>query len=393
MRVLHVLPSIAPSYGGPSAALIGLSRALSSRKVYSETVTTDLGLDKSGELNYGRLVEFNGVNVRYFPRRLPALLPRDFALSPKLAQWLKANIREYDIVNVHGLFTYPNSVAANIAYRAGVPYVIRPCGMLDPWCLNQGRAKKIVYLKLFDGKHLSRASAISFTTEKEAELAYRAKQQPDGVVIPLGVSQVNHSQQQPENFPFDPDKKVILFLARLDQIKGVDLLLEALVRLKEARNDFLCAVAGSGDAVYEAKVREEVKSRGLSEVVWFGGFVGGDRKQQLLKRASCFVLPSYHENFGVSVAEAMAAGCPVVISDQVNIHQEIFESRAGLVVRCDADELFNALDELLSDEAVRREMGINGQELVREKYDWDRISEKVIALYENCIEQNSRRLK
>jgi glycosyltransferase involved in cell wall biosynthesis len=391
MRVLHVLPSIAPSHGGPSSALIGLSQALSERDVDSETITTDLGHDDEHDLKYGRLVEFNGVNVRYFPRLFPTWLPRDFALSPQLARWLKAHIRNYDIVNIHGLFSYPNSIAAHIAYRAGVPFVIRPCGMLDPWCLKQGRIKKSAYLKLFDKNLLRHAAAISFTTEEEAKLAYRVKHQSNGVVIPLGVKLIEDGSQKQEDFPFPGDKKIILFLSRLDQKKGLDLLLPSLVRLGDARDDFLCVIAGSGDETYEAKIKAEVKTKKLEDVVWLSGFVKGNQKYQLLKRAHCFVLPSYQENFGISVVEAMSAGCPVIISDQVNIHREVSDSCAGRVVRCDVDEIFSALDELLSDEAMRQKMGINGQKLVQEKYNWDTISERVLSLYQTCIEQNSSR--
>lgn len=392
MRVLHVLPSLAPSYGGPSAALIGLSRALSMRQVYSETVTTDLGYEGTHAFDYGGLAKFNGVNVRYFPRRLHTLLPRDFALSPRLARWLKTNIRDYDIVNIHGLFSYPTTVAANIAYRAGVPYVIRPCGMLDPWCLGQSRLKKSAYLRFFDDRLLRHAAAISFTSQEEAKLAHKVKHQPYGVVIPLGINPIEEFSAEIEDFSLLRNKKVVLFLSRLDKKKGLDLLMSSLVHLKKTRDDFLCVIAGSGPADYEAQLRAEVKSRKLEDVVWFSGFVEGDRKRQLLKAATCFVLPSYQENFGISVAEAMAAGCPVVISNQVNIHREISASSAGLVVRCDVDELSRALDELLSNEAMRVRMGINGQKLVREQYNWDKISEEVLSLYQTCIAQHPRPL-
>jgi glycosyltransferase involved in cell wall biosynthesis len=390
MRVLHVLPSIAPSYGGPSTALIGLSNALSARGVYTETVTTDLGMEEGRNLNYGGLSEFRGVKVRFFPRMLPARLPRDFALSPKLGGWLKAHIRDFDIVNIHGLFNYPNSVAASIAYKAGVPYVIRPCGMLDPWCLKQSRFKKVAYLKLFGYRHLRNAAAFSFTTSEEEKLAYKVARQPPGVVIPLGVTTTEDTREQ-DDLLLPRDKKVILFLSRLDKKKGIDLLISSVARLKDIRNDFLCVVAGGGNAEYEARIKAEVKVKELDDVVWFSGFVEGERKRQLLKAASCFALPSYQENFGLSVAEAMAAGCPVVISDQVNIHKDISESNAGRVVRCDVDELCSALDEVLSDEAMQRTMGLNGQRLVREKYDWDKVGERFITLYKTCIEQHPRR--
>jgi glycosyltransferase involved in cell wall biosynthesis len=390
MRVLHVLPSLAPTYGGPSAALIGLSAALAERGVYSETVTTDLGVEDRQKIDHGRLTEFEGVNVRYFPRMFSEWLPRDFALSPRLARWLKARIRDYDIVNIHGLFNYPNSAAARIAYRAGVPYVIRPCGMLDPWCLKQSRVKKSAYLRLFDEKLLLNAAAISFTTQEEAKLAYKLKRQPVSEVIPLGVAAISDAPEGPEPFLTPDDKKVILFLSRLDKKKGLDLLLSSIARLKDVRQDFICLIAGGGSPEYEDKVKAEIVSKALEDFVRLTGFVEGERKAHLLKAASCFVLPSYQENFGVSVVEAMAAGCPVVISDQVNIHREVSDAQAGRVVRCDADELYRALDELLSNEGMLQDMGRNGQKLVREKYDWNKICDKVLSLYQSCIEGQRR---
>lgn len=392
MRVLQVIPSLAPSYGGPSTALIGLSHALSARGIYTETITTDLGCERGTNVDDGRLIKSSGINVRYFSRLLPDWLPRDFALSPRLSRWLKEHVKEYDIVNVHGLFSYPNSVAANIASRVGVPYVIRPCGMLDPWCLRQSQAKKSVYLKLFENRILRNAAAISFTTEEEFKVAYKVTPPPKTVVIPLGVTSVDSLPHEVIPPVAQTNKQIILFLSRLDQKKGLDLLLQALVRLKEVRDDFLCVIAGSGRASYENKIRNEVKSSRLDDVVQFAGFVQGGQKRQLLQSATCFVLPSYQENFGVSVAEAMSVGCPVVISDQVNIHREVFAARAGRVVRCDTVELFNTLNELLSDEISRREMGSNGRALVREKYTWDRVSDKVLSLYETCIRQHHKHI-
>ncbi|MDQ3819129.1 MAG: glycosyltransferase [Acidobacteriota bacterium] len=388
MRVLHVLPSVAPSYGGPSAALIGLSRALATRGVYSETVTTDLGYAEGSLPCDGRLTEDRNMRVRYFPRLFSQWLPRDFALSPQLGRWLKVNVANYDIVNIHGLFNYPSSMAAAVAYKAGVPYIIRPCGMLDPWCLRQRRMKKRLYLRLYDDQVLRRAAAISFTTDEEARVAYKVSPTPTSVVIPLGVDQVNESNPETVPLPTGLGKQIILFLSRIDQKKGLDLLLLALARLRQVRDDFLCVIAGNGSAAYEAKIKNEVYANNLEGWVHFTGFVEGKRKQQLLKNAACFVLPSYQENFGVSVVEAMSAGCPVIISDQVNLHKEVSAAHAGWVIHCDADELFRALNRILSDETSRRVMGTNGQTLAREKYSWGNISRQVLSLYEICVRRH-----
>lgn len=385
MRVLHVLPSLSSTFGGPSAALLGLSRALSARGVRSEIVTTDLGLEDASALEFGRLIEERGVSARYFPRVFSSWLPRDFAFSPQLAQWLRANIRDYDVVHLHGLFNYPNTVAARIAARANVPYILRPCGMLDPWCLRQSRIKKRAYLKLFDERTLLRAAAVSFTTQEEARVSYKVKGQAHGVVIPLGVNMDEEGSFPADELTFPENIKIILFLSRLDPKKGLDLLLPALARLKTIRDDFFVVIAGNGRTAYETQIKQDIEAQGLEDIVKLVGFVEGSRKIGLLKQAACFVLPSYQENFGVSVAEAMSVGCPVVISDQVNIHEEVSAAQAGRVVPCDAGQLFVALNELLDDKASRHKMGRNGQALVEEQYSWARISKMVISLYEQCL--------
>lgn len=373
--------------------MAGLSKALREMGVSSETVTTDLGSEGAQLVDSGQPVEFNGVKVRYFSRLLPERLPRDFALSPKLSRWLKAHVKDYDIVNIHGLFSYPNTVAARAAHHADVPYVLRPCGMLDPFCLTQSRLKKSAYLRLFDSTILRNAAAVSFTTEQEAEASYKVRGQGRSAIIPLGVGAAKELGDG-ATAPFAPTgKKVILFLSRLDPIKGLDLLLPALARLKTRRDDFLAVIAGGGRAAYESKVKADVASYGIENEVLLTGFIEGGKKRQLLEEATCFVLPSYHENFGVSVAEAMAAGCPVVISDRVNIHTEVSAAGAGRVVACDAVEICNALDDVLSDEAVRLVMATNAQRLVREKYDWSVVGEKVLALYHACIDEQATRIK
>lgn len=390
MRVLHVIPSMAPSYGGPTNALRGLSKALNTRGIYSEVLTTDLGFKKEDSIAYERLVNLNNVNVRFFPRILSAHMPRDFALSPRLARWLRSHVRNYNIVNIHGFFNYPNTVAARIAHNAGVAYIVRTCGMLDPWSLQQSRLEKMTFIKLFGNSILRDAAAISFTTQEEAKKAYKVTSQTNNFIIPLGVNAFEDLTENMTAFPLPSDKKIILFLSRIDPKKGIELLLLALARLKNVRSDFLAVIAGSGSTPYETKIRSLVKATGLTEVVRFVGFVEGERKHQLLKKATCFVLPSYQENFGISVAEAMAAGCPVIISNQVNIHAEVSAARAGKVIHCDSEDLFLTINKLIDDEATLQQMAANGRELVRRKYSWDLIVQETISMYQHCLQQHTR---
>lgn len=320
-----------------------------------------------------------------FPRLLRRFLPRDFALSLGLSKWLKDHVVEYDIVNIHGFFNYPVSVAARHAHRAGVPYVLRTCGMLDPGCLAKRRLGKTAFLKLYGDRMLSRAAAISSTSEQEAEVSYKKHGPARRVVIPLGVPEADRVHEEGPALPLPDGKKIVLYLSRLDPIKGLDLLLPAVSHLKQKRSDFFLVIAGGGDAKYEGRIRSEVRRLGLSDDVLLAGPVEGWRKWKLLEEADCFILPSYHENFGVSALEAMAAGCPVVVSNRVGIHAEIAAARAGAVVKCDVRDIASGLDKLLSNEAERRAFGTNGKELALNKYNWDRIGKAVFELYQSCL--------
>jgi glycosyltransferase involved in cell wall biosynthesis len=157
--------------------------------------------------------------------------------------------------------------------------------------------------------------------------------------------------------------------------------------LKE-RDDFVVAVAGQGSRGYEFELKRLSAKLGIERQIVFTGTVSGELKHSLLQCADLFVLPSYHENFGVAVIEAMAAGLPVIISDRVNIHAEIDRAGAGLVVGLDSNELANAIANLLDDPAKRRSMGQRGQSLVESNFTWDKVAAMTISMYETVLAES-----
>jgi glycosyltransferase involved in cell wall biosynthesis len=380
VKVLHVIPTVAARHGGPSVAIRAMTRALAAQGAEVTVATTDAdGVRSRLPLpRDGRVVEA-GVTYRYFPRTLPGF----WYFSWPLTRWLWREVSSFDVVHVHALFSYPSIPACRLACRAGVPYVLRPLGTLDPWSLGHRGWKKRPYYALIERTHVARANAIHVTSESEraavAALGFGALARN----IPLGVD-VSDAAVRARR---DTNVVRLLFLSRLHPKKGIPLLLEA-VSLRLAAGERLeLMIAGSGAPEYEDELRALAGRLGVAHVVRFVGHVEGEAKRALLADADLFVLPSKQENFGIAVAEALAAGLPVIVSDQVGIADDVRAARAGLVVPLTADALATAIGELGADAPRRVEMSASALRLARDSYSWERTAAGILALYAELTER------
>jgi glycosyltransferase involved in cell wall biosynthesis len=368
LKVLHVIPTLDPKLGGPCSAVIGMSKHLVERDVAPVIVATTTGPQWQSD----------GVPTTQTPVENFRVFPASFYCSPELARWLEKRVRDFDILHVHTIFNFPSALACRVARHHGIPYIVRPCGMLDPWSLAQGRLKKSIWLRLIERANLSGACAVHFTSDEERLAALNFTGNAPCVVIPLGI---DIPIQQPAG-PIAA-KKRILFLSRLHPKKGVEHLVEALSELR-LRDDFIFVIAGSGEAAYERHLRRLVFEAGLDTMTEWCGFVTGDKKETLFRGADIFVLPSYQENFGIAVAEAMAYGKAVVISDQVNIHSIVSNNNAGIVIRPNGESLASAIRRLLDDESLRKLCGANAVSAAFRYFSWDTITQELIDLYIRC---------
>jgi glycosyltransferase involved in cell wall biosynthesis len=388
VKILHVIASLAPRYGGPSKACLELCRELSRRGEQVAIYTTNI--DGNGRMNVplGTPLYRDGVEILYFPVQVL----RYYKFSPSLARALKAAIQEYDLVEISSLYLFPSTVAAHYCRRYGVPYLIRPHGTLDPYLFRHHRGRKWVYERLFEWRNLNRAAAIHFTTVEERELARPLGLKAPGVVAPIGVNLRDYAYAPPDGtflaaHPETRDKKIILFLSRLNFKKGLDLLAKAFGRLVRQRDDVHLVLAGPDDEGYGAKVRKWLEAEGVLGKYTFTGMLLGADKLSALCNADVFVLPSYTENFGIAVVEAMALRLPVVISNKVNTWREVAGARAGLVVNCDAQEVSKALLTLLDDPTMRREMGQQGRRLVEERFSWEIVGKQMVQVYRKILSE------
>lgn len=388
MKVLHVTAGISQRQGG-SKVLLGMCRELQRAGVDAQIASTNADTRGVLDVPLNCAVDVDGVPVYHFA----SPWARRYGFSPRLSRWLKEHVAEQDVVHVHGLFCYTTMPAIWQASKNGIPYIIRPMGELAPWCLQQGALKKQTYLRWVGRDYLENAAAIHCTAEEEKRNVDRLGFRLNSTVIPLAMDEADFARAPAGNFrrryPAIGESKIILFLSRIDPVKGLELLVAALARLSCQRTDFMLVIAGEGEPGYERRIRSAVAKQGLSERALFLGFVRGSQKAELLADADIFVLPSHHENFGLAIAEAMAAGVPVIISDQVNIQREVAEAEAGIVTARDPREMVNAFDRLLSDPGRRHSMGANARHLAETRFSWPVVVPQLTRLY-NSIAQGRR---
>jgi glycosyltransferase involved in cell wall biosynthesis len=394
MKVLHVIPAVAAVRGGPSHAIFAMVKALRSHGVDAEIATTDNAGSTVLDVPFNRRVEYEGVPVWFFPQ-FPTPQPNDFSVgkdkafifSPDLTKWLWQHLGDYDLVEAHYLFSYASSCAGAIARWQKIPYIVRTIGQLSPWALAQSQLKKRLYSFLIERQNLNRAAAIHCTSEGEAEDVRHFGVQTQTFTLPLGVdllpARPDAKQELHALYRISPETPVLLFLSRIHPKKRPDLLLQVLHQLSVQALDCHLILAGSGDEQYFLELTNLVNSLGLASRVTFTGFVTGEDKTLLLQGADLFVLPSYAENFGVAVAEAMAAGLPVVVTPGVQISPEIATHQAGLVVEGEVDALTPAILDLLRSPETLLRLGENGKQLAKERYAWGAIAQTLTHIYDS----------
>jgi glycosyltransferase involved in cell wall biosynthesis len=361
-----------------------IARALAQSGIETHIATTDDNGPTRLDVPCGGPTIEDGVTYWYFRRQ-----SRFYKFSWPLTTWLARNIGTFDIVHIHALFSYAAAPAAFCAQRSHVPYLVRPLGTLNRWGMMHRRpGLKQVSFRLIETPILRDASLIHFTSEQERSEAMDLAIRTPSVVIPNPLPSSPAACPRGafrEKYPQLADRRILLFLSRFDRKKGLDLLLEAFAKVHAKAPDVALVLAGGGDPSFIAELRAQAERLGVASDVFWPGFLEGPRKWAALADADLFVLPSYSENFGIAVVEAMAAGLPVVVSDQVGIHREIAGAQAGAVVPCAPAELAGALLHLLQDPPMRIAMGRNGKCLAQTQFSIENVGRKLIAAYNGLL--------
>jgi glycosyltransferase involved in cell wall biosynthesis len=371
LRILHVIASLAPRYGGP-AKVAELAAALAAYGNRVEIVTTNI--DGRGTLPgpVGVPMQRHGCTVTTFQVRLP----RTTAYAPGLVRWLRLRVPEFDVAHVHGLYLFPTLAAAHYCRRFGVPYVMQPHGALDEYHRNHHRGRKALYEELFERRNLRRAAAVRWDSESERIQGERGGPAMRGFVIPPGIPLPERSELA--RWPRHPG--TVAFVGRLSAKKGLEILVEAFGRVAAQRPEATLVIAGPDDERIGARLRERARALGIGERLSLRGPVYGEEKLQLLRQASVVVLPSAAESFGAAAFDALAAGTPVIVSSGVPQHAEIAAAPAGLVAERTPESLAPAILELLADPERIERLGGAGRRLAQ-GYNWEAIAARVEEMY------------
>lgn len=373
MRILHVIPSVSAIYGGPSRAVVFMTKALVDAGHDVDIATTNADGDADLDVPLGVPVDVDGVTTRYFSRHGRATWKPSWSLG----RWLWANAARYDVIHAHACFSYTTAAAAVAAGHAGVPLVVRPLGTLDAWSIGAKRWKKAPYYALVERRNLASAAAIHVTSTIEADglaplgFAHKTVTIPIGIPVPHAV-ELRAGAGRPLS---------LLFLSRLHPKKGLPILLAAVARARERGLDVTLTIAGNAEDGYDRVVDAIVAERGLGAHVTRLGYVDGAEKEALYAAADVFVLPSYQENFGIAVAEAMGRGLPVVVTDAVALATEVREVGAGVVVNVDDVEALARAFVELADDAHRRSAGRRGRQLVLDRFSIEACARALSGLY------------
>ena len=378
LRSLHVTASLDPVHGGDARATADLCAALTALGEHCELATLTPAV-RAGSGGFApeavRRLSFRASP----PRRLGNSLP--------LARWLMAHARDYDLIEIHGIFRGTSLIAAACAQLARVPSIVHPHGSLDPFDLRKHRNAKRILGPLFRMLLLDHARAILFTGTTEMTHADTFGAATPRYEIPPVIldDAAGDRTRFRRHLGVAETTFVLLFMSRIDYKKGLPRTLRALATLVERGVDVLLVIAGSGDAEYEAIVIREIDRLHLWKHVRFIGFVTGPRKADALAGADALVLVSDNENFGVVVLEALRAGLPVVLSDQVAIAATLAASSAAITVRPDDVATADAVEKLITDTGLRRRMADCGRRAAASLYDWRAVGAKQHRLRQRIV--------
>ena len=382
VKVLHVISSVDPRGGGPVEGVFSSSEVWFRHGHERHIVSLDpprapwVATARAPT----RAVGPDGALYRLARAWIPWLR---YGYTPRLVGWLRANAPNYDAVIVNGLWNYASFGAWRALRRGQTPYFVFTHGMLDPWFNRAYPTKtffKRIFWRLFERRVLRDAAGVLFTCEEERRLAgqsfqpYRARE----FVVGYGTRDVSGDPeaQRAAFFAHAPGargRRLVLFLSRIHEKKGVDLLVAAFARSAVAHPDVDLVIAGPDQSGLRQELTAIAERLGVADRIHWPGMLTGEAKWGAFRAADIFVLPSHQENFGIVVAEAMALGRPLLITDKVNIWREVEADGAGIVVKDDLEGVAEGLQRALALTADERErMGAAARRSFENRYDLEK---------------------
>ncbi len=383
MNIIHSIPALDMSSGGPVRAIIDLSTKLAEQGHTVKIITLN---DKDAPETWKSNPKSNPQTITLGPMQ-----SKGFFLSASQKNQVAQAFKDADVIHVHGIWEQLTRVISSLARKNNIPYIISLRGMLDDWSMDQRRTKKQLYLKLGGSKMLNSAAIIHCTAEGELLQSKKWFPKTEGCVVP-NLLNLEPYETMPSidiaksAFPmFDSGDPVLLYLSRLHYKKGVEHLIEAIKILKDTGSKHRLLIAGDGDKAYESKLKNLTKTLDLNDEVAFVGLVVGDQKLSLYRASDLFVLPTSQENFGFVLYESLAAGTPLVTTKGVDTWPELQEQAGAIICDQDAQSIASTIKELTKDPAELDRIGQIGRQWIFDKMHPDQVIKQFEEMYSRVL--------
>jgi glycosyltransferase involved in cell wall biosynthesis len=381
MKLLHIIGTLDQSYGGPVEALIQLTSALEKLGHSNEVVSLDVN-HHSNKMDLVNAVHYLGPSYG------------NYKYNSRLFPWIKRNVSRFDAVIVRGIWQYHSFATWRAAQIIEFPYFVFTHGALDPWfkiSYPLKHLKKILYWPWAEYRVLRDATGVLFTSEDEKNLAsksfsmYKANEivVDYGTSAPKGIPNIQ-KEKFLLSYPVLRGKRFILFLSRIHQKKGIDILIDGFSEVLIKYPDLMLVIAGPDQDGIQYELEKRAKKLGLNKQIIWTGMLKGEMKWGAFNAADVFILPSFSENFGIVVVEALSCGLPVLTTNKVNIWREIEIDNAGIIDQASKSGVINLLKLWLnfSDE-YQNSMRINAKNSFLARYDMKIVSKKFIKTLQN----------
>jgi len=387
MKILHVVPSFAPCFA--HGGVVNASYQIAKKQVedgHDVTVYTTDSCNERLRFENNYNVDVDGIKVFYF-KNISNNIKNKLTIDTPLSsiKHIRKTIADFDIIQIH---EHRHSLAIathRYAKKNNVPYVLQAHGSVLPFF--QKEKLKDIFDRLWGFDILHDASRVFALTEVEKEQYIKMGVAEDMIeIVPLGIN-LEEYNNLPKKGSFkskhdiNVEDKIILFLGRIHEIKGLDLLVNAFDKIQI--DNVKLAIVG-GDSGFKDTLDEMINEKNLQDKVLFPGVLTGRDKIEALVDCDVFVMPSRYESFTTSGLEAMACGKPLILTRNNHIHTWV-KDNSGLICDFDEEDLSNCIETLLNNEELCREFGETGRKLIEDKYDWDKVSKQIESIYKSCL--------
>jgi glycosyltransferase involved in cell wall biosynthesis len=391
LKILQVVPYFYPAFafGGPVKVAYSISKELVKRGHDVTVYTTDVK-SQTERFVGPRVVDVDGIEVHYM-RNLSmfSVKTSNLFLSPELIPISRANIRYFDIVHLHEFTTFQNIILGYYASKANVPYVLQPHGSL----LLLGRKKrKLLFNTLFGNRILRNASKVIALSSVEKSQCRDVNVPDEKIeVIPNGLDMSDYSSEKKgvfkKRFKIDNSKRIILYLGRIHETKGIDLLIKAFAHLIGSLNDenLLLVIAGPDDGAL-ISLKSLVQSLGISDLVVFTGFIENEDKLNALADATIFVTPTFY-GFPMTFLEACAMGTPI-ITTSASDNLDWIAGQVGMVCSPEPRDLAKTMHKIINDNELRTNFSNRCREIVKQNFSIETIVDDLELTYTDVINTN-----